>query len=169
MLNLVFGAGGACTCTCTLPPVTNLHIELRASRQLKIPSQILHTPYMHIISKPSNPPYQKKMKDKSCFHIFYLDPKMFGILLSSIIYRLQRGQRDSSITLLENAVWLRGIISLGKVWGASLPPINPIFRSFIGCLSNPLIFIAIESYGTVQCWSILRSYFTLGCSCCGCK
>ena len=31
MLNLVFGAGGA---SCTVP-VTNLHIELRASRQLK--------------------------------------------------------------------------------------------------------------------------------------
>ena len=30
MLNLVFGAGGASSV-----PVTNLHIELRASRQLK--------------------------------------------------------------------------------------------------------------------------------------
>ena len=34
MLNLVFC--GACTCgACTTVPVTNLHIELRASRQLK--------------------------------------------------------------------------------------------------------------------------------------
>ena len=34
MLNLVFGAGGG-ACTVPPPPVTNLRIELRASRQLK--------------------------------------------------------------------------------------------------------------------------------------
>ena len=36
MLNLVFcGACAACACACATVPVTNLHIELRASRQLK--------------------------------------------------------------------------------------------------------------------------------------
>ena len=74
----------------------------------KSTSQILHTPYHFQTFKSPIPKKSrtisyipKKMKDKSCFRIFYLGPKMFGNLLSSIIYRLQRGQRDSSITLLE--------------------------------------------------------------------
>ena len=57
-------------------------------------------------------PHTKKFNDKILHtkknerqillsRFFYLGPKMFGNLLSSIIYRLQRGQRDSSITLLE--------------------------------------------------------------------
>ena len=36
MLNLVFGACGACACASSTVPVNNLHIELRASLQLKI-------------------------------------------------------------------------------------------------------------------------------------
>ena len=74
----------------------------------KIPSHILHTPCHFQTFKSPIPKNSmtksfipKKMKDKSCFRIFYLDPKMFCNLLSSIIYGLQRGQRDSSITLLE--------------------------------------------------------------------
>ena len=34
MLNLVFCGACTCTCACATVPVTNLHIELRASRQL---------------------------------------------------------------------------------------------------------------------------------------
>ena len=74
----------------------------------KSTSQILHTPYHFQTFKSPIPKKSrtiscipKKMKDKSCFRVFYLGPKMFGNLLSSIIYRLQRGQRDSSITLFE--------------------------------------------------------------------
>ena len=47
MLNLVFGAGGASTCT--VPPVTNLRIELRASRQLISELSALN-PYFCLIS-----------------------------------------------------------------------------------------------------------------------
>ena len=33
---------------------------------------------------------------------------------------------------------------------------------YVVWLNNPLIFIGIESFATVQCWSISRSYFNLG-------
>ena len=65
----------------------------------KIPSQILHTPYHFQTFKSPIPKNSmtkscipKKMKDKSCFLVFYFGPKIFGNFLSSIIYRLQRGQ-----------------------------------------------------------------------------
>ena len=130
MLNLVLGACGASVPPCRAVPVTNLRIELRASRQLitksdyfkgalagggfpilhttfpayflefiscipkKIPSQILHTPYHFQTFKSPIPKNSmtkscipKKMKDKSCFLVFYFGPKIFGNFLSSIIYR----------------------------------------------------------------------------------
>ena len=103
--------GGGCTRGGVTNPTyhfSSLLFGIHILHTKKSTSQILHTPYHFQTFKSPIPKNSmtkscipKKIKDKSCFRVFYLGSNISGNFLSSIIFRLQRGQGDLSIILLE--------------------------------------------------------------------